>query len=512
MNSGVILVINDTKTLLLFTVVTIFLSFSSHIYACNINEIKIAHVSFLEEIGLPKNSLLSISKGKISVISDRPLKNELKLHGSKKITLYEIQNGKLILKGIKQTNLNPTLINFLNKSITFSLYRFIISKDGIFIVNDGTKKDPNYKDCEEKLIYFNQQSRKYSYHTAKSEIEHNGNNEFNEISFLSELLNSDYNDPKLENIITLKLQDHQNSKDLINKINKKRQANTAASTIIIKPARSGLQLSEIHVPISAYARAYKFKDENELFYSSSFITSKNPKLIKSKSRINFDLGWKNKNNFLKIDSDFGISKSLNSHLEIEYQNSNLNISKLHISYREFSRKHLLTSGNLGKFSKKNTGLLLNIQKLNAKKESSMNTAAYLNLNSNCGECIKMGVLIGFEKYNRILKGYTTTNFFFQNLKTKTEKIIEMSFTKRLNNSKQLTVSSDYEFNTKSPSISMKIKFPFNSNKNFSTVSYASKEKELISNWTAKVNHPLLDNTPMSLKRNWRDYINFNQTF
>ena len=71
-----------------------------------------------------------------------------------------------------------------------------------------------------------------------------------------------------DKIIKLNLIAHENDKDLASKVRESQQTNPAAKYLIIKPQRAGMQTSEMHIPISAYNRTLKFKDENELFYST----------------------------------------------------------------------------------------------------------------------------------------------------------------------------------------------------------------------------------------------------
>ena len=117
-------------------------------------------------------------------------------------------------------------------------------------------------------------------------------------------------------------------------------------------------------------------------------------------------------------------------------------------------------------------------------------------------------MFGFERYNETIEGYTRANILVQNQKTKFQKILKLSLNKRLNDHKQFIFSSQYEFNSKSPSLSMKIKIPFYTSNMSGSISATSLEDELISDWTGKFNNSLLDTTTGFLKRNWRNYIQF----
>ena len=94
------------------------------------------------------------------------------------------------------------------------------------------------------------------------------------------MLNSDDNFESSSNTIGLNLSAHENHQHLAQKIRTYRKTNANADNLVIKVQRAGLQLGEMQIPISAYDRTQKFKDGNELFYSTTFKTSKNPKLIK----------------------------------------------------------------------------------------------------------------------------------------------------------------------------------------------------------------------------------------
>lgn len=500
------LVNKNTICKFLFSLPVFLLFINSQTIACEVDKITKAHVSFLNEINFPINTLLIISKNELSIISDKPIINNLKSIGQNDLQLYQYKNGKLILKGISRTNLNPTLINFLN-NIASHPELVVINKSGVFVLENKKKKGNGFENCYTNLYHPKLNDGRYKYFPTKPKIQNARSFGVSRISIISHFLNIGLNNSNSEDAITLKLNENVNSADLMKKIKEKRQTNLLASTLILKSQSNGLQISEVQIPISAYDRTRKFKDENELFYSSSFITSKNPKLIKSTTKFNIDLGWNRKNTFLQVGTNFDISQNLSSNVELDYRNSNLNISKLHIGYKQLNN-NLLSSSHMGKFSRNNKGLLLNIQKLNDKKDNSFNTSVYFDFNADCTTCLRNGLMFGFERYNETIEGYTRANILVQNQKTKFQKILKLSLNKRLNDHKQFIFSSQYEFNSKSPSLSMKIKIPFYTSNMSGSISATSLEDELISDWTGKFNNSLLDTTTGFLKRNWRNYIQF----
>ena len=483
----------------------------SPINSCDIKNITDAHLSFLTKLKLPENSLLSIEKNKISIITSKETRAQINATGSEELKIYHNKSDRLVLKGIINSDLDLNHINFTGKPKLSNITHTFISQNGVFIIVG--KLNPNeMPSCYTELFYPSNSSKVYYNKLSTAVRINNENQTLTKNLIISKLLNSNHNFDYADNIIKLNLMAHENDKNLAKKVRESQQTNPVAKYLIIKPQRAGMQTSEMHIPISAYNRTLKFKDENELFYSTIFQSSKHPRLLKSEPHYNFDIGIKNNERYLGIGSKFNITENFDSNIELKYSNSKLDVSKLNLGVRKFASNQMLYSSNLGRLSKLNTGLLFNLYKLSEKKEVLINAATYLALDSTCDICIRNGISVGFEQYSKKLDGYTRVNLLHQNFKTQSETTLAISLRKKFISQNQIVITTQYNLTDNSPNIFAKLTFPLNLSKvkinSIGSISYQSHKKELISNWSQDTNEALLENTPGFLKRNWKNYINF----
>ena len=61
----------------------------SPINSCDIKNITDAHLSFLTKLKLPENSLLSIEKNKISIITSKETRAQINATGSEEFKIYQ---------------------------------------------------------------------------------------------------------------------------------------------------------------------------------------------------------------------------------------------------------------------------------------------------------------------------------------------------------------------------------------------------------------------------------------
>jgi len=479
---------------------------SSPINSCEIKQIKEAHSFYLTKLKLPKNSLLSVSQNEVSIIMGKEIRKQMALTGSNEVKIYQNISNRLVLKAITKIDINQTTLNLLNNLGSPNIQHAIVSQSGVFVFVNKLSP-PDLTSCYTKIFYPSSSSKKY-YHsfsnTSKKNIE---NLIFTKNLIISNLLNSNEDFDNFESIISLNLKAHESYKHLAQKIRNHRKTNATAENLVIRPQRAGLQMSEMQIPISAYDRTQKFKDENELFYSTVFKVSKNPKIINFMPTYSFDFGIKENQEYLNINSKFNITEGLNSNIGFKYNNSKLNLNKLNLDFLRLNSENILNSYHFGRFSQLNTGLLFNTQKLN-KNESLINLVAYLSLHPDCNRCIRKGLSVGFEQYLTKVDGYTRANLIFQNFKQRSETTLELLLRKPLTNKKQLIIATQYDLANKSPNVFVKLIFPLNSTNKTGSVSYMPKDKDFISNWANDTNRGLLENTPGFLKRNWKNYISF----
>jgi len=294
---------------------------------------------------------------------------------------------------------------------------------------------------------------------------------------------------------------------LAKKIQTARTVNKTAHRLIIKPERAGLQISEIQIPLSAYDRAIKYKDENELFYSTIFKVSKYPRLVSPDNYYSIDIDLKADQKILEISSKHYLTSSLNSDIGFEYGNSKLEISRLNMGFKQLSRQKFLNSYQFGRFTPSNTGILINTSKL-TKSDSLINAIAFISLKPECEDCMLNALTLGYEQYSQKLEGYARLNLLFSNFKQRTDTTFELVIQKQLNNKNKLIISAQYEVDTKNPNVFAKLVFPLNSNQGIGSIAYTPVKKEFISNWVDNTSNALLENTPSFLKRNWNSYFNF----
>lgn len=479
---------------------------STPIYSCDTKDMINTHSNLLKNLNLPKNSLLSIVQNDVSIITDKETKSNNISTGPNKFKVFQNTSNQRVLKRIIEADFSLTNVKLLNLSQLSYVKETIVSKDGVFIFIDKLRPiDMPY--CYTEIFYPKNNSKIY-YDSFSHITKYEG---LTKNLIISQLFSPNYTFDKLKNTIIVNLNEYENHNDLAQKIYRARQLNKFAKKLIIKPQTKGLQISEINIPITAYDRTLGFKDPNELFYTSAFEKSKSPNLIKSATIYNIDLGLKKDEAFLKVGSKTNITDNLNSNIELEYVGSNLIISKLQFGLKKFNNPHLLSTSQVGRFSKENNGILLTTYKLNELDENLMNARIYFDLNSNCHNCIQNGISFGYEKYSRNFDGYLKANLAIQNYSKKSETTLEFLLRKQLREKNQFRLSAQYNLTNKSSSISTKITFPLGTirSRSLGSISYSYRENELISNWSQDISKALLDNTPSFLKRNWKNYINFN---
>lgn len=442
------------------------------------------------------------------MITDKNLQHNNNLTGSKNVNIYQQKSGRLILQAITSINLNSTLLNFFDDLASFDFNFALVSHDGIFVFVDRLNSD-NIPKCHSKVFQPGISSFLIVEMHPETKTNESNKSTSKKNKIISKLLTSEYETINVKNEINLTLSTTKNYTSIAKEIHSLRKNNILANKIIIKPHRAGVQMSELQFPISAYDRSLKYKDENELFYSTIFRASKSPKLMPPNQFHHIELGLKADHKFVNIGSKYKVTESLSSDIGLSYSDAKLNISRLHMGFQQFSGKRSLNSYQLGRFSPLNSGFLFNTNKLN-KNEGLINGSAYLNLQTNCRDCILNALAIGYEQYSTKIDGYTRLNLLLHNFKQRSETTFELSIRKHLNKNNRLILSSKYALDTKKLNVTAKLVFPLNSIQGKGTISYTPIEKELISNWVYETSSALIENTPSFLKRNWKNYINFNR--
>ena len=165
------------------------------------------------------------------------------------------------MKGTINLNLDINHINLTEKPKLSNITHTFISQNGVFII--VSKLNPNeMPSCFTELFYPNNSAKLYYNNFSTAGGANNENQTLTKNLIISNLLNSNHNFNYADNIIKLNLMAQENDKDLTKKIMESQQTNPVAKYLIIKPQRAGMQTSEMHIPISAYNRTLKFKDEN----------------------------------------------------------------------------------------------------------------------------------------------------------------------------------------------------------------------------------------------------------
>lgn len=490
--------------------ITLIFFICSPAISCNTKQITDAYLLLLAKEKLPKSLLLSVSPDEIAMITNQEIKALLNLHGATQINIYKSTNGKLTLKKVGGLDLDIVLKKFITDMSSSYFNNFIISKDGIFFFASdiGAKALPH---CYSQIFYKKSfEEKKYHIFSKRNSLEEN-KLRLTKDRIVTHLFSSNQNFEPSESTIILNLQGSRDLLSLRKKINNLRQKNRRYEKIIIKPQRFGVQLSEIEIPLSAYDRALYFKDENELFYSTTFKASKNPKLTKSsKTQHKMHLELRDDTSIFNIGSSIDINEYLSSNITFQYESDKLDISELQLKFKDFNKGELLNVSKLGKFSPHDAGILLNTNKLNIENDALIKGAIYFGLKPGCEKCIKNAALVGLEKYNEMLDGYTKANFMLQNKINRSDKILELSFKKKLAHEKYLNLSTQYNIGTQMANISARLNISLDSINTTGVVSYKSSFQENISNWLDNSSNGLLENTTGFLKRNWQSYVNFNQ--
>ena len=197
--------------------------------------------------------------------------------GLKDIQLYYFSSKVPVLTKIIYTDVIPKYIETLR---SLNMNEIIVSKHGVFTFNDVSKINGDFS-CAETMFYLNQVSTDGYLDLSHYALKETESAILTKNEIISRLLNNENIFQRLNKEIKLTFNSHETAFEFDKRLTNVRKMQKSANTLKIKHERLGLQLSEVQIPLSAYDRAREFKDENELFHTAIFKTSKNPKLSTS---------------------------------------------------------------------------------------------------------------------------------------------------------------------------------------------------------------------------------------
>jgi len=130
----------------------VFIFIGAPINSCDIKNITDTHLSFLRKLKLPENSLLSIEKNKISIITSKEIRAQINTTSSEELKIYHHVSDRLVLKGIINSDLDLNHINFTERPKLSNITHTFISQNGVFIIVG--KLNPNeMPSCYTELFY-----------------------------------------------------------------------------------------------------------------------------------------------------------------------------------------------------------------------------------------------------------------------------------------------------------------------------------------------------------------------
>ena len=412
-----------------------------------------------------------------------------------------------ILKKIYKSEKSIALIELL-KLLKFTNQYVIISKNSIFILAKDKYEIPS--GCHNLLtVFMKTNGLNYTYNNEGKELY------LSESEILNAIIVNNGQLKKISNKFSL-FASKKEGVSIANRINKTIAGDKfSVKDIAIRVIESGYHLSNIEMPTAAFRSAANSKDSNALYYLSKFLASKEPKLTQIKPKYSIGLQSQNGSTTSLISARFPINNNSNIYLKGSNNNST-RIKEFYLSTNNLIGDKNHFSVRLGRMSYKDFGLLIINQNFNLQEEAVLSFAGYSNFEQLCDSCIQNAINIGYEKRIPWLQIRASGNYEIQYLKDETKHLTQIAIKKEMRSKKSISLYlRPGAFNSTSSEIDFVVEVPFfsSTNNSHSDISgffeYSSNITSQVNRWIRVQNDFIFKNTPNYLRRNWKEYINFN---
>ncbi len=477
------------------------------LHSCDFEQIFNLRTQVYKELKQPEEALLLLKNNSIGILSNNPSMQKIHRTTGANVNIYQLKLTEKILKKNYKSEKSIALIELL-KSLKFANQYVIISKNSIFILANHKYEIPS--ECHNQLtVFVKTNGLNYRYDIEGRELY------LSEAEILNTILTQNGHIKEVSNKFSF-FAEKQEGLSIVNRIHKTIDSDVfLAKDIEMRIIESGYHLSSIEMPTAAFRSAENLKDSNALYYLSKFHVSEKPKLTRIKTKYAIGLQSQNSSTTSLISAHFPINSNSNIYLKGSNNNST-RIKEFYLSNNNLLGDKNHFSIRLGRMSYQDFGLLIINQNFNLKKEAVFSLSGYSSLDQVCDTCIHHAINIGYEKKIPWVQVRASGNYEIQYLKDETKHFTQIALKKELKKKKSISLYwRPGAFNSASSGIDFIVEVPFfsSTNNSYSDISsffeYSSNITSQVNRWIRGQNDFIFKNTPNYLRRNWKEYINFN---